>query len=63
MIQQCINCECVWEDDSDEIKPLCSERCRKEFEEGMQQIEEWEKSLYRERTIKQTIEVNVQYED
>lgn len=33
MIQQCINCHAVWEDKSSELKPFCSAKCEKDFEE------------------------------
>lgn len=44
MIHQCINCETVWEDDSTELKAVCSDKCEKEYEEHLKAVEKWSKA-------------------
>lgn len=40
MIQQCINCQTVWEDfNSNELKSYCSDKCKKEYEKYLKKLE------------------------
>lgn len=40
MIQQCINCESVWEDTSNEIKSFCSDECEEPYKKFQMNLEQ-----------------------
>jgi len=38
MIQQCLFCETVWETRENELKAFCSEECKEEFNEDVENL-------------------------